>query len=87
MAIVVTLSIQWVGILIINSLLILPAAAARNISNNMQQYHRISVLITLASGIFGLIISYYWGSATGATIALFAAMLYLGTIALKSRFN
>jgi len=85
-AVIVTISIQWVGILIINSLLILPAAAARNISRNMRQYHVVSLLITLASGIGGLLMSYYWSTATGATIVLFAALFYLGTLLAKPRF-
>lgn len=85
-AVVVTISIQWVGILIINSLLILPAAAARNISRNMRQYHVVSVLITLTSGIAGLLMSYYWSTATGATIVLFAALFYLITLLAKPRF-
>jgi len=85
-AVIVTISIQWVGILIINSFLILPAAAARNISRNMRQYHVISILITLASGITGLLVSYYWSTATGATIVLFTALFYLGTLLAKPRF-
>lgn len=85
-AVVVTISIQWVGILIINSLLILPAAAARNISRNMRQYHVVSLLISLTSGIAGLLMSYYWSTATGATIVLFAALFYLGTLLVKPRF-
>lgn len=82
-AVVVTISIQWVGILIINSLLILPAAAARNISRNMRQYHVFSIMITLVSGIAGLLMSYYWSTATGATIVLFAALFYLCTLIVK----
>lgn len=39
LAIVVAISIQWVGLLIINSMLVLPAAAARNIAGNVRQYH------------------------------------------------
>lgn len=85
-AIVVTVSIQWVGILIINSLLILPAAAARNVSRNMLQYHVISLLITMTSGVAGLIASYYWATATGATVVLFSALFYLGTLLAKPRF-
>ena len=38
-AVVVTLSISWVGLLILNSLLILPGAASRNIAKNLRQYH------------------------------------------------
>jgi zinc transport system permease protein len=87
MAVVVTVSIQWVGILIINSLLVLPAAAARNITRNMRQYHLCSLLITIISGIAGLVASYYWGTATGATIVLFAALFYIATLLLRYRVS
>jgi zinc transport system permease protein len=46
-AVVVMLSIKWVGILLINSLLILPAASARNIAKNSRQYLAASVVISL----------------------------------------
>lgn len=85
-AVIVTISIQWVGILIINSFLILPAAAARNITRNMKQYHVVSVLISIISGIAGLLLSYYWATATGATIVLIAAAFYLISLLLKPRF-
>ncbi|MGI5920929.1 MAG: metal ABC transporter permease [Syntrophomonadaceae bacterium] len=83
MAVIVTISIQWVGILIINSLLILPAAAARNLAGNVRQYHVFSILIALAAGIAGLILSYYWGTATGATIVLCAAVLFVVSVLLR----
>lgn len=69
-AIVVTSSIQWVGLLIINALLVLPAASARNFSENIKEYHLFSVLIALFSGISGLILSYVLNTATGATIVI-----------------
>lgn len=80
MAVIVTISIQWVGILIINSLLILPAASARNVASNMRQYHIVSTFIAVLSGIAGLILSYYWGTATGATIVLCATVFFLVTM-------
>lgn len=83
LALVVTLSIQWVGLLIINSLLILPAAAARNITGNMRAYHLVSVVISLSSGLAGLIISYHWNTATGATVVLCAFLVFLLTLAWK----
>lgn len=85
LAVVVTISIQWLGILIVNSLLILPAAAARNVARNMSQYHLYSIAIIVVAGLAGLISSYYWGTATGATIVLFAALFYV--ITLFSRFR
>lgn len=87
MAVIVTISIQWVGILIISSLLILPAASSRNIANNMRQYHVYSVLIALISGVSGLILSYYWGTATGATIVLISSAFFAVTFITKLRFR
>lgn len=86
-AVIVTISIQWVGLLIINSLLILPAAAARNIAANTRQYHFFSVLIAVISGISGLILSYFWGTATGATIVLISAVFFLVTFILRPGLN
>ena len=85
LAVVVAISIQWVGLLIINSMLVLPAAAARNITNNVKQYHVISVVFALFSGITGLIASYYCNTATGATVVLVSAILFFITLVLKSR--
>jgi zinc transport system permease protein len=76
LALIVTVSIRLVGILIINSLLILPAAASRNLSRNMHRYTVWAIAISVISGISGLIASFYWNSASGATIVLFAAVFY-----------
>ncbi len=84
-AIIVMISIQWVGLLIINSLLVLPAAAARNVSKNMREYHIFSVSIAMISGFCGLILSYYWNTATGATIVLISAAAFLITYAMRNR--
>lgn len=75
-AVVVTLAISWVGLLIINSLLILPGAASRNIARNMKQFHLFSVLFALIASIAGLCISYFLGSSAGAAICLALALLF-----------
>ena len=84
LALVVIVSIRLVGILIINSLLILPAAASRNLARNIHSYTAWAVIISIFSGITGLIVSYYWGTASGATIVLFASGCY-GISALLGR--
>jgi ABC-type Mn2+/Zn2+ transport systems, permease components len=86
-AVIVTISIQWIGLLIINSLLILPAAGARNIAGNAKQYHFYSISIALVSGLTGLILSYYWGTATGATIVLITGILFFMTFFLRKIIN
>lgn len=75
-AVLVTATIKWVGILIINSLLVLPAAAARNLARSMRSYHFWAVGISLFSGTSGLIFSYYAGTAAGGTIVLVAAVIF-----------
>lgn len=82
-ALIVMLSIKWVGILIINALLILPAASSRNIAGNMREYHLISVIISVFSGILGLILSFYNSTATGPTIVIIASILFFITFSLK----
>lgn len=84
-AVVVMLSIKWVGILLINSLLILPAAAARNISKNSKQYMTLSILIALICGIFGLVASFYLNTSAGATIVLLCSIVFLITYILRRR--
>ena len=85
-AVIVTLTIRWVGLLIINSLLVLPAAAARNIYKNVRQYHLFSVLIAVFSGITGLIISYYLNTVTGATIVLISSVIFFITLIIRRKF-
>ncbi len=82
-AVVVTLAISWVGLLILNSLLVLPAAAARNVSKNLRQYHLFSVLFALLSSISGLVISYYLGASAGASICLVLAVIFAVTFCLR----
>lgn len=82
-AVVVTLSISSVGLLILNSLLVLPAASARNVSRNLKQYHLLSVGFALFSGVFGLVISYYWGASAGASISLCMALIFAVTFCLR----
>ncbi len=82
-AIIVMFSIKWVGILIINALLILPAASARNMASNMREYHLFSILVALFSGITGLILSYYSGTATGPTIVIIASLIFFLTLFLR----
>lgn len=78
-AVIVTLSIKWIGILLINALLILPAASSRNISQNMREYHFYAILFSMFSGVVGLVTSYFTAVATGPMIVIVAAVIYFAT--------
>ena len=82
-AVVVTLAMSWVGLMVINSLLVLPAASARNVAKNVRQYHLFSVLGALCDSVAGLILAYYLGCSAGATIALLLALFFAVTFALR----
>ena len=82
-AVVVTLSISSVGLLILNSLLVLPAASSRNVAKNLKQYHLFSVLFALFSGLSGLTISYYLGTSAGAAISLVLALIFAISFAFR----
>ena len=84
-AVVVTLTISSVGLLILNSLLVLPAASARNVARNLKQYNGFSVLFALVAGISGLTVSYYWGNSAGAAISLVLALIFAVTFCLRKR--
>ncbi len=86
-AIVVTLAISWVGLLILNSLLVLPGASARNISKNLMRYSLFSVLFALFAGISGLCVSYFLGTSAGAAISLILALIFAGTFCLRKVFK
>ena len=84
-AVAVMMSIRWVGVMLINSLLILPAAASRNVARNAAWYMRLSVLIALCCGVTGLVLSYYINTSAGAAIVLCAAAVYFVTLPLRRK--
>ncbi len=83
-AVVVTLSMTWVGLLVINSLLVLPGAAGRNLARNMRQFHLFSLLFAIVAGIGGLMLSYYLGASAGASITLCLALLFALSFLLRN---
>ena len=84
-AVVVTLAMSWVGLMVINSLLVLPAASSRNIAKNLRQYHLLSVLGALICSILGLVTAYYLGCSAGATIALYLALYFAVTFCFRGK--
>ena len=82
-AVTVTLTISSVGLLILNSLLVLPGASARNVARNMRQYHGLSVLFALMAGLTGLILSYQLGCSAGAAISLSLAAIFAVTFTMR----
>jgi zinc transport system permease protein len=66
LAMVVNFSIKAVGVLLINALLVVPAAAAANLSQNMRQMFWYSILGSLICGVLGYWISWRFVIPLGA---------------------
>ena len=84
-AVAVMMSIRWVGVLLINSLLILPAAASRNVARSAAGYLRLSVAIAMVCGVAGLALSYALNTSAGAAIVLLCALCYFVTLPLRRK--
>ena len=84
-AVAVMVSIRWVGVMLINSLLILPAAASRNVARSAAGYMRTSVIIALCCGVVGLAMSYYLNTSAGAAIVLCCAAVYFVTLPMRRK--
>ena len=84
-AVAVMFSIKSVGILLINSLLILPAATSRNVAKNSRSYLYMSVVISLLCGVTGLITSFYINTSAGATIVMALASVFFVTYIIKKK--
>ena len=83
-AVAVMLAIRWVGVMLINALLILPAAAGRNLARSSRQHAAWSVVIALSSGVAGLLSAYAWDTSAGAAIVLWAAGWYFLSLLVRT---
>lgn len=73
---VIAISMQLVGILLIVSLLIIPAAAARKFSSSPEQMALIAILIGLISVVLGLSASLQFDTPAGPSVVLAASGLF-----------
>ena len=74
---VIAISIKMIGVLLITGLLLIPAAMARNISNNPLQMITLSVLGAILSVILGLFSSLEFNTASGPSIIVAALILFV----------
>lgn len=80
LAFLVTLSMQWVGLLTVNACLVLPAATSRLLARNGKQYLLFSMFLALLGGVLGLVLAWMLGTATGAAIVLVNAVFFFGAL-------
>ncbi len=77
----VAMTIRLLGIILVTSLLVIPAAAGRNLSRNLRQQLLASGVIGLAGGIGGTLASAWWDIPTGPSIVLSCLILFGASLA------
>lgn len=87
LSLVVILSVWAMGVLLVTALLVVPAAAARNLARSARGMFWWAVAIGAVSALAGLLVSALpaVGTATGATIVLCAVVLFLLSLAAGGR--
>jgi ABC-type Mn2+/Zn2+ transport system permease subunit len=75
-ALTVVISIKVVGIVLVSALIVTPAAAAYQLSEDFRRMMALAVLIGVTSAIGGLLLSYSLDTASGATIVLLATLFF-----------
>ena len=77
MAAIIAISIKMVGLLLITGMLIIPAAMARNISDNPQKMVLFSIIGGLLYVIIGLFSSLEFNTASGPSIITASLVLFI----------
>ena len=79
----ISLSIRIMGILVISSIIVVPVATSMQLKKNFNKTLILSVLFGLIDILLGLVLSYYFNSAPGGTIALTSVIVLVITLLLK----
>lgn len=79
-ALVVAVGIKIAGTLLVGALVVVPAAAAKNVSPNQRRYAVLSAAFGVASSISGIILSSYLGLHAGPLIVLSSIIIFFATV-------
>jgi zinc transport system permease protein len=76
-ALVIAVSMKIVGVLLITSMMLIPAAVARRFSRTPEQMALLAALAGSLAVVLGLAGSWYWDTPAGPSIVVAAALLFL----------
>jgi len=89
-SLVVAIGIRIVGSLLVGFLVVVPAASAKNLSNNLRRYTVLSSAFGILSAFFGILITGFLNLPTlppGPIIVIVGVGLFFGTIIAKRRMK
>src|SRR4051794_6909337 len=77
LALTILVAVQGLGNLLVVAVLVAPAATARAVARRMGPMMALSVAVALVAGVGGLYLSYYAGTAAGASVAGLLVVAFL----------
>lgn len=84
-ALAIVVSMRIVGVLLISSLMVVPVAAAMNMTKSFEGSIKISMLIAMISVLSGVSLSYYFDIASGGAIVLITILILVISVCFKRR--
>jgi zinc transport system permease protein len=76
----IVVSLKVIGALLVEALVVVPAAAARNVARTTRGYLVWSIASALLSGIGGMFISSFWSVPTGGAVVLTLSAFFIVTL-------
>lgn len=85
LALTIVVAMRVVGVVLVEALLVIPAAAAYQLARGYRMLLLLGVLISVLGTVAGLAVSYRWNLAAGASIVLALAAMFAVSVALRRR--
>lgn len=86
LALTIIIAMQVVGVILVVAMLISPGITAYTLTKRFDWMLIIAVSVSVVTSLFGVILSYHWDSATGATIILLQALIFFVALIYKKHF-
>lgn len=83
-ATITAVGIKITGTLLVGALVIIPAAASKNISRNLKEYSFLSVLFGIFSSVLGIIVSKTYNLPVGPMIVLVSVIIFIFSLVFKN---
>lgn len=82
--VVVAMGVKFLGTLLTGALVIIPAAAAKNVTSSIKSYVSVSIIIGTLSCLFGILLAQAFSLASGPLVVLSAVLIFLLSFVFKT---
>jgi ABC-type Mn2+/Zn2+ transport system permease subunit len=84
-AVTIALGLRFLGTLLMGSLIIIPAAAARRLTRDLRSMLTVSALLAVGTTLIGLVIAPRVGQKSGPVIVTLAVLVFLASVLFRRR--